>query len=188
MSGQVKGGALESRLAYLQSLGAPVAERVLERLGEPDRRLLRRLLPMGWYPFELNQRLDRAIVDELAGNDEDALFRTLGAYSAQHNLGLAHKVYVKTHDPHGLLKQTAPIYRLYYDTGRRTYERTGDTSAVLRTFECETFSRADCLTVVGWHEKAIEMCGGQGARVVETRCRCRGDDRCEYECAWTAPA
>ena len=45
-------------------------------------------------------------------------------------------------------------------------------------------ARTDCLTVVGWYEKAIEMCGATNAKVTETKCRARGDDVCEYLCEW----
>ena len=87
-------------------------------------------------------------------------------------------------DPLGLLKGAASIYRAYYKSGHRTYERAGERKVILRTFDSETFSRADCLTVVGWHERVIGMCGGKNARVEETLCRARGDAVCEYVCEW----
>jgi hypothetical protein len=181
--------------------GAAALDRLLREIDESDRQALTRtLLPMGWYPFELNERLDRAIVkvigesspkrstwrppDASGSLSSENVFRLLGSSSASHNLGTSHKVYVRERDPHGLLKQAAAIFRLYYDTGYRTYERTGDRRATLRTFECQSFSEADCLTVVGWHEKAIELCGGRAPKVTEPLCRARGNDTCEYRCEW----
>ena len=75
-------------------------------------------------------------------------------------------------------------YQVYYSTGRREYERIADTRALPRTPQSESFSLEDCLTVVGWHETAIEMCGGLEVRVSETKCRARRDDACEYVCEW----
>src|SRR5262249_53456166 len=127
-------------------------------------------------------RLDAAIAAVM--DQGESIFRILGARSAADNLGTDHRRYVQHKDPHGLLKHAASIYRLYYDTGERTYERTGEKKAILRTQLSRTFSPADCLTIVGWHEKAIEMCGGTSVRVVETQCRARGGKLCEYVCEW----
>ena len=182
--GEIKGTVLESRLALVQRrLGDSGLRRVLDRLPEGDRRLLSGVvMPVAWYPFALNDRLDRAIAAELGQGA--AAFRALGAQSAQDNLAETHKIYVKSHDPHGLLKHTAQIYGLYYKTGYRTYEWVSPTRAILRTFESKSFSAFDCLTVIGWHEKAIELCGGLAPRVEEVRCRSREGDRCEYVCDW----
>lgn len=183
--GCIKGSVLQSRLAFVREHGGPAAvDRVLQALPDEDRKMLSGiLLPAGWYPFATNERLDHAIATETKMGE--ALFLLLGEKSATDNLGSAQKIYVRDRDPHGLLKHAASIYRLYYDTGHRTYEKLAATSAVLRTFESRTFSRADCLTVAGWHRKAIEVCGGKGARVTETKCRTRGDEICEYLCEWS---
>jgi len=180
----IKGSVLKSRLTFLeQRLGAAGVTRVISRLEFSDREILQGiLLPAGWYPFETAERLDQAIADELGGSDE--IYRELGAKSAELNLSASQKTYVRAQDPHGLLKAAASIYRLYYATGERTYERAGEKKAVLRTTGSDTFSRHDCLTIVGWHERAITMCGGKNARVRETRCRARGDELCEYVCEW----
>ena len=91
---------------------------------------------------------------------------------------------MRERNPHALLKQASGIYRVYYDTGRREYERVSDTRAVLRTHESESFSVADCATVVGWHVRAIEMCGGQRVRGTEVQCRALGGAICEYAFEW----
>jgi len=157
--------------------------RVLATLPEEDRLLLSGYIdPSGWYAFDTGSRLDAAIEAELGGGD--ALFREMGAQSARDNLSPAQRAFVRERDPHALLKGAASIYRLYYDTGRRTFERQDVRKVVLRTYDSTTFSRADCLTVVGWHEQVIAMCGGKNVRVTEIRCRTRDDEVCEYVCEW----
>jgi uncharacterized protein (TIGR02265 family) len=180
----IKGSILKSRLAYVeQRLGAAGVARVVSRLRQSDREILQGiLLPSAWYPFETQERLDKAIADELGERDD--IYKELGQKSAEHNLSASQKVYVHAKDPHGLLKSAASIYRLYYSTGERTYERVSDKKAILRTIGSETYSRQDCLTIVGWHEKAIGMCGGKNPKVRETKCRVRGDELCEYVCEW----
>jgi uncharacterized protein (TIGR02265 family) len=182
--GCVKGTVLLSRLALIRGeRGEAGVRRVCARLPPEENAAFQgAIMPMAWYPFEMNERLDLAIAAELGGRDD--LFRTFGTRSAEDNLGTSHKSYVRSKDPQGLLKQAAQIYALYYNTGYRTYEWVSKNKAILRTFEAKSFSRTDCLTVVGWHEKAIELCGGRRPKVTERLCRARGDTHCEYVCEW----
>lgn len=184
-SGNVKGSVLASRLAFVREQRSDaVLARVFERLAPEDKAVLQgMLLPFAWYPFETNERLDRAIRDELGLGEE--IFLRLGAKSAEDNLTSAsQRHYMDERNPQGLLKNTSAIYKVYYDTGHRNYEKLANNAAVLRTHESQSFSAADCLTVVGWYERAIQMCGGKNVRVVESKCRARGDDVCEYSCSW----
>ncbi len=181
---KVKGGALLSRLAFVrEGRGEEAVQRVLARLSETDRKALGQILTGAWYPFELNERLDEAIAAEMGIGEN--VFLLMGEKSAFQNLSGPHRIMLSPGDPHGLLRRTPQIYQMYYDSGRRTYEKLGPTKAVLRTYEAPTFSKHDCLTIAGWHRKAIEMCGGKNARVTETKCRAKGDEICEYVCEWS---
>jgi hypothetical protein len=183
--GSVRGSVIASRLAFVRAHGGESAlAKVLGRLTEPDRRVLStQIVAMNWYPFDMNARLDRAIADELGKGDR--IFRELGAASARDNLSLPEQQkFVEAKYPHGLLQQASAIYGVYYDTGHRWYERVADSKAVLRTMVSLSYSPEDCLTVVGWHETAITICGGKSVRVDETLCRAKGDPVCEYVCEW----
>jgi len=69
--------------------------------------------------------------------------------------------------------------------GRRDYDKTGEKEAVLTTREAETFSAPDCLTVVGWYRRALEMCGASAPRVVEEECRAKGGAACRCRLSWS---
>lgn len=182
-AGRVKGGAMLSRLEFVRERGGDAAVgRVLARLSEEDRNTCSHILTAAWYPFALNARLDEAIAAEMEIGEQ--IFVLMGEKSALHNLSGAHRVFAAERRPHDLLRRTPQIYQAYYDTGHREYEKTGEKSAVLRTYDSETFSKHDCLTIIGWHRKAIEMCGGSNVRVRETKCRASGTDVCEYVCEW----
>ena len=181
---QVKGSVLKSRLAFVEQIaGKDGVERVLASLGPEERLALRNLVAIQWCPFELGRRLDEAIVTVLAhGNSQ--FFERLGAASAESNLTTVHRAFITPGDPHAFLAKAPQIYRLYYDTGRREYAKTGERSAQLTTFDAETFSAPDCLTVIGWHRRALEMCGATGIDIVEEECRARGGSVCRYRVAW----
>ena len=182
----IKGSVLRTRLAFVRD-HAPEAglDRVLGRLPENDREALNSLLASAWYPFDLGRHLDEAIVEELGGGRVE-YFEKLGEASAEKNLGPGgvHRGFLVPGDPQAFLAKTPLIYSYYYDTGRRDYEKVGETEALLTTRDAEIFSAPDCLTVVGWYRRALEMCGAGSPRVVEEECRARGGAVCRYRLTW----
>jgi uncharacterized protein (TIGR02265 family) len=181
---QIKGAVLKSRLAFVQDLaGKDGLERVLAALPEGDQRTARMLFTSNWYPFELGKRLDDAIVRVLGGGRPE-FFERLGAASAEKNLGTIHSGYLTSGDPHGFLAKSPSFYSLYYETGRREYAPAGPKEGVFTTHDAETFSAPDCLTVVGWYKKALEMCGVKGVRIEEEECRAKGGTVCRYRVRW----
>ena len=186
MTAAVKGNILLARLAFLRGRGGqPLVDRVVSRLPAGDQRVLRgALLATSVYPIELNQRMDGAIAEELSSGDPDRVFLDMGRASADVNLTGSQRGLVRKGDPHYLLGFTESIYGYYYSAGRRTYQNTGPTSAVLTTVGAEDVTATDCLTVIGWHQRAVELCGGASVQVIHPRCRVRGDDCCEYRIDW----
>src|SRR5919107_4138848 len=156
---QIKGAVLKSRLAFVeQHSGKDGVERVLKSLPAADQRTLRMVFTSNWYPFDLGTALDDAIVREIGAGDPN-FFERLGEASAESNLGGIHSGYLTKGDAHAFLAKSPSIYALYYEAGRREYQHAGPREAVLTTYDAETYSAADCLTVVGWYRKALEMCG-----------------------------
>ena len=183
----IKGSVLRARLALVEDLAPEDGlARVLSRLTPDERDALTSLLASAWYQFELGKRLDEAIVEVLGGGRSE-FFLKLGEASADKNLGPGgvHRSFLVAGDPHAFLAKTPLIYSYYYDQGRRDYEKTGDTEAVLTTREAETFSAPDCLTVVGWYRRALAMCGARAPRVVEEECRAKGGSVCRYRLSWS---
>ena len=185
---QIKGTILKSRLGFVEEhWGREGLDRVLAALPPDDQRALRTALTVKWYPFELGKRLDAAIVSVL-GDDRSEVFERLGAASAESNLNGVHKQFLTPGRPHVFLGKAPQIYAFYYETGRRTYEQTGETSGVMTTYEAETFSAPDCLSVIGWYRRALEMCGASGVAIEETECRARGGQVCRYQVSWRSVA
>jgi uncharacterized protein (TIGR02265 family) len=181
---QIKGAVLKSRLALIEQMapGTGLAA-VLGRLTPEERATLGSLLATRWYPFELGRRLDAAIVAELGGGRSE-FFERIGAASAEQNLRGVHKQFLVEGDPQEFLSRAPMIYAFYYDQGRRDYEATGPREAVLTTHDSDAFSVPDCATVIGWHRRALEMCGARSPRVVEEECRARGGSVCRYRLSW----
>ncbi len=182
---KIKGAVLKSRIAFVKErFGEEAMRQVLASLPADDQQKLKSILTIGWYPFDTGRRLDEAIV-AMCGKGDTALFRQLGATSAAKNLSTLQKSFLTPGDPHAFLGKAGTIYALYYETGRREYQRTGTHSGVLTTYDANTFSVHDCQTVIGWYEKALEMCGAKHVRIVEEECRATGGATCRYAVSWS---
>lgn len=182
---KVKGSVLLARVGFVKAhFGEEGWARVLDSFPARDRALFDGIGRAGWYPFESGRALDDAIVTVLADGDPN-VFEDLGRASARENLTTIHKSFIELESPQGFMAKAPTIYGSYYDTGRRTYEETGPTSCVLTTYDADTFSTIDCLTIVGWYKEALGMCGAKDVRVVEEVCRARGDAFCRYLFSWS---
>jgi len=184
--GSVRGKVLLARLEYVTRRGGPEkVKEVLARLPASDRSVLEGLvLSVLWYPMPLALRLDDAVAEVLSPGDRDRVFVEMGRTSADVNLAGADRVMLRQGDPHHLLRMAPQIYAMYYLAGRRTYERVSDSEAILRTYDAESVTRTDCLTVIGWHQRALELAGAVGVEVEERRCRSQGAPYCEYHLSW----
>jgi uncharacterized protein (TIGR02265 family) len=182
---EIKGLVIQARKEFVEEhFGKDAWSRVLETLPPEDRKALCDLiLAAKWYPFELGERLDRAIVNVL-GEGKEKFFEEIGAKSAQRSLMKVHKSFLMPGDPQAFLKRIDVMYKFYYDTGRREYAPTGPTSGVMTTYEAKTFSVPDCLTVLGWHKEALRMCGARNVEGIEEECRAKGGSCCRYRFKW----
>lgn len=186
MPTQVKGAVILARRAFVrEEFGEQAWETLLAALPASDRELLGGfVLTASWYPFELNERLDAAIVEHL-GDGDKAIFERIGAWSAKKNLGGAHKTFLTPGDPTRFMTMTSRIYDFYYDTGHRVFEPSGPSAGVMTTYDADTISETDCLTVIGWYKEALKMCGAESVEMSEETCRARGGPHCRYRLEWT---
>jgi hypothetical protein len=93
---QIKGTILKSRLAFVeQHWGREGAECVVGSLPAEDQRALRSVLTVGWYPFQLGERLDAAIVEVLDGGRSEVFEHRLG----RRGLATLHKQFLSLGRP-----------------------------------------------------------------------------------------
>ena len=183
---KIKGNVLAARVAYVKEhFGEAGLESVLQNLPADDQAVLRGLITnVGWYAFEIGKRLDQAIV-RILGKGDLRIFEEIGAASAKKNLTTVHTLFLDKGNPQGFMSRAHVIYRSYYDKGRRQYVATGSTSGVMTTYDAETFSSFDCMTIIGWYKEALSMCGATDVVMVEEVCRAKGGECCRYRVSWS---
>jgi len=186
--GKVRGTLLLARMKYLRAQGSTAVRAALGRLPAEERELLEGmlLLPGLWYEAGILERLDDAIATSLANGERAAVLLDVGHYSADLNLGPSGvlRAWVRENDPHALLREVPRIHASLHGGAERTYERIDDRTALVRAVRVDGRQGSDCLTTVGWLQRAIELCGGREVRVAEVTCLARGSACCEYRCEW----
>lgn len=185
MEGKIKGFVVLSRRQFIeQTFGADVWERVIAALPEADRRVMNGvLLASSWVPLSAVIALDEALIGVVGGRADEA-FRALGRKSAETNLPTLQANLLKGKTPQKFLAQVPAIYRLYYEGGTRDYQPTGERSGTITTTGAEYTTWGECLTVMGWHERALELCGAKGVRITHPVCKARGGAVCRYDLRW----
>jgi len=182
---KIKGFILHSRKEFvIDNFGLDAWDKVISDLPEEDKKIYRGfILTSNWYDFDIGKRLDEAIVRVLGqGSSEE--FEKIGRKSAQRHLTGIHASFIEAGNPQAFLKKAEMIYEYYYDTGYREYRETGPNSGILTTYDAETYSTPDCLTVIGWYKEALEMCGAKNVSIIEETCRANGDPYCQYVVEW----
>lgn len=187
MTGKVKGTLLVARMKFLRSRGQAEYDRVVKRLSAEDQEVLRAmLLPSSWYPAGVLLRLEMTAAAILSKGDRRQLLREMGRFTAETNLAPTgiHRPFVRENQPHFLLENLPRLYGAQHSSGNRTFEKTGATSAIIRHYDVGEAEPDDCLTTLGWLQRAVEISGGTAVAVEEYQCRGRGAPHCEFRVSW----
>jgi hypothetical protein len=153
-------------------------------LPEETRRLLdTRILGGSWYP-EQHLRDLLVAADRVLGKGDLTYCRKLGKVAAHQALEKTYRAVVVPGDVVASLRLLAVSWTFMHNTGTVTVQTPSE--GVVRV-ALERFglpSRALCAVFAGWLEGKVEVAGGQ-ARVVEEKCRVRGDEACVYAVHWS---
>jgi predicted hydrocarbon binding protein len=185
--GRIKGAAIRARLDFLKARhGDDAVGKALETLDEMDQVVLTgTLLPSIWYPFQVLVNLDEAARRELGDGSHD-VFEEAGDHVARQHAKSIYKVFFRETDPERVLKLASCIFANYYSGLGRVSVRTRPQGATrLSVSDAPTSSRSHCLTTMAYFRGVLAECCARSVTARETRCRCWGDDTCEFEFAWS---
>lgn len=136
---EARGSNLHHMRSYVQSQYDGSAWRqVLQSMRTDDASVLRGLLPVGWYPLELQYRLVQAIDDTL-GRGDGAEVRKIGRYEAQQDLTVVHRLFLRMANPGFVLEQSGRYWNRFYKSGRWEVARDSSNSASARLLELDPF-------------------------------------------------
>ena len=187
--GRIKGAAIRARLEFLRGrYGDEALQRAIETLDEMDQVVLSgTVLPSIWYPFQVLVNLDEAVRRELGGGGND-MFEEAGEHVARQHARSIYKVFFRETEPERVLKLSACIFSNYYSgLGRVSIRSSADgRSGRLSVNDSTSAARPHCLTTMAYFRGVLEACTEMTVSARETRCKCWGDDACEFDFGWQA--
>jgi hypothetical protein len=176
---------IATQMFATQEFGPQAVERILGELTKEDRELLAGISAVGWYPVEPILRFHHAL-ERLHGNGSGKfeVCERLGEFSAEWAIKGILKIFVRFRSPQFLMEKNGTVWTRYHDTGRWEMdpEQPQRMSGKLKDFAVR--DEAFCARLRGWVKGAVRMTGGRDPRVTEPRCRCRGDEYCEFAIEW----
>jgi hypothetical protein len=179
-----KGSALRATLGFVEtSSGSATLQRVLHSLPEEQLAMVTAAAPTDEIPFRLLLDVWRSI-DRVVGSQDPQWMEKAGAHSIE---SLGTQLYggiVKKASPSEFLNQPIKLFRLYYHSGDMQIVEQGPGRAVIRLVDFDEPDVLFCRRQTGGLRRALEIAGGNDARVRHVRCANQGDAFCEWEMSW----
>jgi hypothetical protein len=166
-----------------REFGPDAVGRVLAALPAEDRTLLGDVQAIGWYPVEPVLRYHRSL-DTLYGKGDLALCERAGRFSAGWSLNTVLKVFLRFRSPTWLIDRATRVWDRYHDTGQWTVTTPAPHKFIGELTGFGVRDHGFCARLRGWLAGAVELTGGTNAEVHETKCTCRGQDRCVFVVSW----
>ena len=137
------------------------------------------ILPDDWQPLHAYDTLLRTI-EELFPNSG----RKLGRFQCQDQLKWWQRGAMRVLKPAWLIENTMSLWPRYCTVGRWDirWPRPTQVSAIMR--DMPPVSAAYCMTIVGFFERFLELCGCRDIRALHTTCVGRGDVECRHDVSW----
>jgi hypothetical protein len=180
---RVKGSLIQGRLGYIQSSFIDrYAEYVAAFRPETRQAVETGLLPSSWYPFDIFLDVS-GTAERLFGSGDYSVVRRMAAHSARVNMSTVYKIFLRLGSPEFLLKRTAQIWQVQYDSGVATSVPAAGGGSV----EVRDFGRPDplhCHGITGFMDECLRMTRAQGVSVAHVKCRCEEGDVCRWDATW----
>lgn len=181
----VRGLSFTATIKYVrQNFGEEGFLKVLEALPEEERKIVEgKFHSMKWYPQKTFIDF-LSTADRILGKNEHDICYPTGKMSAEEAFGGIYKIFLEFGKPQTVLKKAALAWRALNDTGYLEVEVSRDNYVKGKIKEYENPDKCLCCHLLGYFEKVLELSGAKNVKAKETKCRCLGDDCCEYEVIW----
>jgi hypothetical protein len=177
----VRGVGLAGAIGFVkQAYGTAAHEAVLARLPPEEAAAFADVRSAAWKPLRsLSAYIETARA--LHGADDATFALRLGFFIGQYTRrdGGFHPMLVT---PEVAMRMAPVVWKAVYDAGRMEFEIEGREGGVARVYDFP--ARPALCAVNAAIIEGLASDDARRARVVETRCRSRGDEFCEFDVTW----
>lgn len=181
---KAKGSVFHTTMDFVRAeKGDVIAQAILRRLPEEQRRQVENSTPTQEVPFENVVSLWQAVDAEIGADDPGWIERS-GAHSIKSMGVQLYSGILRKSSPKEFLTQRISLFRLYYHPGDMELVEEEEGRALLRLVGFDYAGPLFCRRQTGGLSRALEVSGGQEAKTSHVRCVAEGDAFCEWEVRW----
>ena len=183
---EVKGTGIVASSEFVKNKHSSRFQEWLDSLPSESKKIFSGRIILGfWYPMRdaLVVPTEKLIELFCGGNEQGAW--DLGRYNADTNLKGIYKVFVKIATPSFVLPKAARIFSTFYRPAKAEAEKFDDNSAVLRILEFPEPNYLCELSIAGFTERTLEICGCKELTVNIVKSLAKGDTVTEILATWT---
>jgi len=180
---EVNGREFLGLIKHIKENGGPeFLQEVLEEAGEVTKRIFsKRVLALGWYPYQGYVDLIKAI-DRKMGTGDLAYCWKLGEIAANLDLGSFLNVYKISGGPEELIRAGSLVWPGYYrNAGQMQVVSSQPENTIIRIGDFPEMDPAHCKLMEGWITTAVIIMGAKLiSEVKESKCMSKGDPYHEF--------
>lgn len=182
-----KGSTVRGTYAFVRDrIGGVGLDGVRSGLDARVRRVLDRVAATDEIPYRTVVTLWEAI-DQALSADHPQWAEEAGAFAIDSVGVQLYGGILRKASPSDFLTQSISLFRLYYHPGDITVVEEAAGRAILRLIGFDPITRLFCRRQTGGLRRAVELAGGESARVRHVRCSIEGDAFCEWQLEWHVP-
>ncbi len=180
----MKGSAFTARFDYLRSHFPERWPEFLSKL-TPETRELATTRPMknAWYPFDAFADLN-VVADQVMGNGDLALVKTLGKYASEANLPSLYKLFYMVGSPEYMIRKAATLWSVHHTSGRCELITHQKNYVEYQVHEFAQPHRVLCKSLEGFIERSLELTGVTQISIREQQCVLNGAACCSFHGRW----
>jgi hypothetical protein len=138
----------------------------------------------GWSPLGL---FHEALVtaDAVGGRGDLASCWQIGHFVARHEVGAVRSLALRILRPSMVLSLTSSLWQVHYrNAGRAVTQVAGPGAIRLSVLDYPSPHKAQCLSLAGWIQGALELGRRRAIKVEKIACRCDQAASCDYRVSW----
>ena len=182
----VRGLSLIAAIKYIQqNFEEEGLNRIIEQLEGDDRETVTKdkIKAMSWYPKKTFSNLMK-ITEKTYGKGDCNICRRIGRFDAEKTFSGLYRAFIEFGNPHSVIRKAPLAWRTLNDTGDLEISKLSDKYVKGKISGVNEPDKCICYNLSGYFERVLEMSGAKNVEMKEIKCRCEGDEYCEYEIKW----
>jgi hypothetical protein len=181
---QIKGSAVFDMIRSVKTREGEEGFRALVSfVDEPFRAMfLGGIFDAAWYPLDAYVAFLAATL-KYSGDDEKVLIGRTEAVIEKQLQGI-YRVFVRLRSPESIIKRIVTIHRTYFTGASVGFDLPAPGHAIVKYGGFEKHHRLLEYVIIGFYNKALELCGAKQVQVMVTVPMAKGAGLCELTMTW----